>query len=127
MPVGGLGALAFNFNNPPLNFIAPGVTLTTNQQRSSPNGSLELLMQGDSNFCLYLAGNPLWCSNTSNNDPGASVTMQTDGNLCIYDPAHVELFCSGTAGNPGAYLLVHDEGYVAIHVGTAIIWRGPPQ
>jgi len=121
--IGGFG-FVFNPGSPPNNFLLPGQRLTTNQSRTSADGGILLLMQGDNNFCLYRSGNPLWCSNTgAQGVGGANATMQTDGNLCVDDASGNPLWCSGTAGRPGAYLIVHDEGYIAIYVGATQVWR----
>jgi len=126
--IGG-SARIFNPAAPPNNFLLPGQTLTTNQSRTSPDGSILLNMQGDNNLCLYRSSTPLWCSATAGhgNSP-AFATLQTDGNLCVYDGNHAALWCVSTNSplpGAGGSLVVHDEGYIAIYVGATQKWRAP--
>jgi hypothetical protein len=49
--------------------------------------------------------------------------MQGDGNFVIYDPAGKPYWASNTAGHAGAFLTVQDDGDVAIHGGSEVLWH----
>jgi hypothetical protein len=121
----GGAAVVVNLDSPPNNVLLPGETLTLGQSRTSPGG-IYLVMQTDSNFCLYTrAGGPnLWCSNTAGSG-ALHADMQTDGNLVLYTSSRGVPFASNTVGHPGAYLVVEDDGHAVMYDGTTVLWRVP--
>ncbi|HJR76299.1 MAG TPA: hypothetical protein VJ805_04970, partial [Nitrospiraceae bacterium] len=89
----------------------PGESLAGGQSLYSPNLKFQLILRGDSNLCLYSAGNELWCSQTEGQGIYQAI-MQSDGNFCMYETQGQFLpICSGTAGRPGARLTVQDSGH----------------
>jgi hypothetical protein len=121
----GGAAFVVNMDNPPNNVLLPGETLTLGQSRTSPGG-IFLIMQTDSNFCLYTrpGGTNLWCSNTAGSG-ALRAAMQTDGNLVLYTSSGAHPYDSATEGHPGAYLVVEDNGHAVIYDGTTVLWRVP--
>ncbi len=122
--VGG-GKQIVDYDLPLASILLAGQQLAKGQSIPSPNGKVLLAMQGDDNFCLYSAGNALWCTGTNGEGIPAAL-MQTDGNLCLYptDGSHSP-WCSNTAGHPNAYLIVQDSGYVQIIDGGSVLWSQP--
>jgi len=106
------------------NFLLPGDALTMNQDRTSADGNVTLILQTDGNFCLYKAGGYQWCSEQANLGTADKVTMQTDGNLCL-STSGTTTNCSNTAGHPGAYLVVQDDGHAVIYDGATALWKAP--
>lgn len=106
--------------------LMPGEWLAPGQSLYSPNLQFRLILQGDSNLCLYSAGNPLWCSQTSGQGIYQAI-MQSDGNMCMYETQGQFLpVCSGSAGNPGARLTVQDSGHAQIlSTSGAAVWNRP--
>lgn len=104
--------------------------LTTDQRLdidnevTSGNGRLRLIMQGDGNLVLYRTddGKPLWASNTAGT-PASYAIMQGDGNLVVYDADGAPYWATSTNGNPGAFLVVQDDGNLVIYsVDGAALW-----
>ena len=121
--LGGFG-LVVDPTQPAVNFLLPGETLTANQRRTSANGTIELIMQTDHNFCLYRSGAYLWCSDQEGLGPADKVTMQPDGNLCLSTNGTTTR-CSNTYPHPGAYLVVQDDGHAVIYDGATALWTVP--
>lgn len=106
--------------------LMPGEWLAPGQSLYSPNLQVRLIMQGDSNLCLYSAGNPLWCSQTQGQGIYQAI-MQSDGNMCMYETQGQFLpVCSGSAGYTGARLTVQDSGHAQIlSTSGAAVWSRP--
>lgn len=96
--------------------------LNAGQARVSPNRQYELLMQGDGNLVLYVAGGrPVWSTLTGGH-PGADALMQGDGNLVVYQSGR-PLWDSGTGGAPGAQLDVQNDANLVIYATSgAPLW-----
>jgi hypothetical protein len=123
--VSGGAAAAVNLDQPPTSILAPGQSLTEGQFLLSPSGATQLILQTDTNFCMYQNQQYRWCSLQWLNATGQQVIMQTDGNLCILNNGQ-PAFCSGTYGHPGAYLMVEDDAHAAVYQGSVRLW-GIPQ
>jgi hypothetical protein len=106
--------------------LTPGESLAGGQSLYSPSLQFQLILQGDSNLCLYSAGNALWCSQTHGQGIYQAI-MQSDGNFCMYETQGQFLpICSGTAGHPGARLTVLDSGHAqVIDTSGAVLWSKP--
>jgi len=106
--------------------LTTGESLAAGQSLYSPNLQFKLVMQGDSNLCLYSAGNRLWCSQTQGQGIYQAI-MQSDGNMCMYETqGDVLPICSGSAGHPGARLTVQDSGHAqVVDVSGAVVWSVP--
>lgn len=122
--VAGGSAAVYDFPIP--NTLMPGESLAGGQSLYSPNLRFQLVMQGDSNLCLYSAGNNPWCSQTYGQEIYQAI-MQSDGNFCMYETAGQFLpICSGSAGHPGAHLTVQDSGHAqVIDTNGAVLWSKP--
>jgi hypothetical protein len=94
-------------------WLAPGETLSQNQNLASSDGRYVLWMQDDGNLVLYGPTGALF--DTSTNDRGVRLEMQHDGNLVIYDSAHQAVWNSATQGNPGAQLAVQNDGNLVLY------------
>jgi hypothetical protein len=106
--------------------LTPGDWLAPGQSLYAPNLQFRLVMQDDSNLCLYSTSGPLWCSQTQGQGIYAAV-MQGDGNMCMYETQGQFLpVCSGSAGNPGARLTVQNSGHAQIlSTSGAAVWSRP--
>lgn len=71
----------------------------------------QLHYQGDGNLVLYVAGVPVWASNTFH--AAGHATMQGDGNLVVYDAAGVPVWASDTQA-PGATLTISRAGLAIV-------------
>lgn len=122
--VKGGSAAVYQFPIP--NTLMPGESLAGGQSLYSPNLRFQLIMQEDSNLCLYSAGNTPWCSQTYGQGIYQAI-MQSDGNFCMYETAGQFLpICSGSAGHPGAYLTVQDSGHAqVIDTNGTVLWSKP--
>ncbi|BFU93019.1 MAG: hypothetical protein NTAFB01_42060 [Nitrospira sp.] len=122
--VAGGSAAVYDFPIP--NTLMPGESLAGGQSLYSPNLQFQLVMQGDSNLCLYSAGNNPWCSQTYGQGIYQAI-MQSDGNFCMYETAGQFLpICSGSAGHPGARLTVQDSGHAQVlDTNGAVLWSKP--
>lgn len=117
---------------PPATGPTPGGcgTLTANtvlargEARTSCDGRVTLVHQGDGNVVVYDAargGRAVWSTGTQGRATTALV-MQGDGNFVLYDGAR-PLWASGTYGRPGAFLAVQDDGNVVIYApGPRAVW-----
>jgi hypothetical protein len=96
--------------------LQPGQQLNVNEELTSNNGWLNLVMQGDGNLVLYRTQviQPLWASNTAG-QPVSRVVMQGDGNLVAYSPQDVPFWATGTDGNPGASMVLQDDGNLVVY------------
>jgi hypothetical protein len=98
--------------------------LNTNDQLTSNNGYLNLVMQDDGNLVLYrtMFGEALWASNT----PGQPVThaiMQADGNLVAYSATGTAYWATGTAGHSEAYAVLQDDANLVVYdAGNNALW-----
>ena len=124
----GAGALAFSLDavtNPQASLLTAGATLASGQSRTSPDGKVQLFMQSDGNFCLYVPTGPAWCLFT--NTQGTSASMQTDGNLCVRSPDGEQKCAipSGPLPPAWSYLQVRNDGHVVITDGTTVYWQAP--
>lgn len=106
--------------------LTPGESLAGGQSLYSPGIQFQLILQGDSNLCLYSAGSTLWCSQTDGQGIYQAI-MQSDGNFCMYETQGRFLpICSGTAGHPGARLTVQDSGHAqVVDANGAVLWSVP--
>jgi len=122
--VKGGSAAAYQF--PILSTLTPGESLAGGQSLYSPNIQFQLILQGDSNLCLYSAGQALWCSQTAGQGIYQAI-MQNDGNFCMYETAGQFLpICSGSAGHPGARLTVQDSGHAQVlDTSGTVLWSVP--
>ncbi len=122
--VAGGSAAVYQFPIP--NTLTLGESLAGGQSLYSPNLQFQLILQGDSNLCLYSAGKTLWCSQTEGQGIYQAI-MQSDGNFCMYETQGQFLsICSGTAGHPGARLTVQDSGHAQVVDATgAVLWSKP--
>ncbi|HKU85562.1 MAG TPA: hypothetical protein VJV77_04410, partial [Casimicrobiaceae bacterium] len=121
--LGGFG-LVVDPTRPPVNFMLPGDSMTQGQARRSQDGTVELTLQTDGNFCLYKSGTYEWCSLQAGWGGGDKITMQPDGNLCLSTNG-TNTRCSNTFPHAGAYLVVSDDGRVSIFDGTTSLWTIP--
>ena len=120
----GGSALSIDFDRPLGSILFAGQQLTQGQGMKSANGNNILLMQTDSNFCLYKSGAHVWCTNSVGAGIPAAL-MQTDGNLCLYPTNGDRPICSGTARHPGAYLIVQNDGHIQIIDEITVLWTKP--
>src|SRR5258708_7943678 len=99
-----------------MNSLQPGQQLNANDQLTSNNGLIYLVMQSDGNLVLYRTqfGRALWASNTWG-QPVNHVIMQSDGNLVAYSSGGQSYWSTGTSGHPGAFLLLQDDGNLVIY------------
>ena len=120
------GGSADVYQFPIPNTLMPGESLADGQSLYSPNLQFQLIMQGDSNLCLYSAGNNTWCSQTYGQGIYQAI-MQSDGNFCMYETQGQFLpICSGTAGHPGARLTVQDSGHAQVlDTNGEVLWSKP--
>jgi len=98
--------------------------LSINEQLSSNNAFLNLVMQQDGNLVLYRAqfGRPLWASNTDG-QPITYAIMQADGNLVAYSSDGTAWWATGTQGHPGARAVLQDDGnFVVYDAGNNALW-----
>jgi hypothetical protein len=129
----GAGALAFQLDpaaNPPTSLLTAGAQLGPGQSRTSPDGTVQFVMQADSNLCLYKSGIYQWCSFTNGLGAGTTATMQTDGNLCLLSSVG-NTHCvlpppSGSVPPPWSYLQVSNDGHVVVTDGAKVYWQAPP-
>lgn len=94
------------------------------QDRWSPNGAYQLILQEDSNFVLYRKidddnREPIWASNTYTEEESSnhSVVLQADGNFVLYNSNGEPIWHSGTEGYGALspYVLVQDDGNVCLY------------
>jgi len=131
--MGGTGSQP-NCQTPPPNpdhgaILSSDGTLDAGAYLESPNGSYQLIMQGDGNLVLYEGavtcatschGDALWNSGTGGDD-GATVTMQADGNLVVYYNG-TAVWNSNTAGFAGDFLKLQDDGNLVIYEDSHALW-----
>lgn len=109
---------------PPINkpsscgMLLPGEGLAINQQIVSCDGRFTLSLQGNSNLVLYLAGQPLWASNTVGLN-AAEFTFLADGNVVLLDTTGKILFRTNTAGLLGTMFIIQNDGNVVLYDGPA--------
>lgn len=121
----GGSAAIMDFDLPLASMLLPGQQLPESYAIRSPNGNVLFVMQSDDNLCLYVSGNPVWCSDTQFEGIEPYAVMQADGNFCVTIIA-ASGWCSGTAGHPGAHLIVQDSGHVQIVAADAtVLWSKP--
>ncbi|MFE3108020.1 hypothetical protein ACFXKJ_03970 [Kitasatospora indigofera] len=99
--------------------------LHRNQAWYSPNGHVQLAVQGDGNVVLYRDSTPLWVARGAMPN-GDILAMQGDGNLVVYAADGTPLWWSGTGGHPGAELTVYNEGAIAVELNGRILWTSAP-
>ncbi|MCX5208726.1 hypothetical protein OG689_05360 [Kitasatospora sp. NBC_00240] len=99
--------------------------LARNQAWYSPNGHVQLAMQGDGNVVLYRDTTPIWVARGAMPN-GNILAMQGDGNLVVYAADSTPLWWSGTGGHPGAELTVYNEGAIAVELNGKILWTSAP-
>ncbi|MFD0262354.1 hypothetical protein ACFVH7_29305 [Kitasatospora indigofera] len=99
--------------------------LHRNQAWYSPNGHVQLAVQGDGNVVLYRDSTPLWVARGAMPN-GDILAMQGDGNLVVYAADSTPLWWSGTGGHPGAELTVYNEGAIAVELNGRILWTSAP-
>ncbi len=106
---------------PGLTVLPSGASLTAGQSIVSPDGTRQLIMQGDGNLVEYGSAGVAWASGT--NAAGSRAVMQDDGNLVIYDAADSPVWATHTDGNPGAYLVLGDTGELEVRsTGGDTLW-----
>lgn len=120
------GGSAAVYQYPIPNTLMSGASLAGGQSLYSPNLQYQLILQGDSNLCLYSTGKTPWCSQTYGQGIYQAI-MQSDGNFCMYETAGQFLpICSGSAGHPGARLTVQDSGHAQVlDISGAVLWSVP--
>ena len=102
--------------------LGPGETLAAGQALTSPDGHYQLVMQGDGNLVLYVAGGrSLWSTQTAGN-PGAQAVMQTNGNLAVLDAGGTVLWSANTSGSNCAHLAVQDDGNLVLYGASGAVW-----
>lgn len=108
----------------PVDAVAVGDRLLTNQYLRSPNGQFQLSMQAGGDLVLTDGGLTAWSSHTSGLDNWAIV--QGDGNFVIYNPAGRALWESrtNTASAGTSRLSLTDSGLVLSRSG-ATTWSAP--
>jgi hypothetical protein len=97
--------------------------LKVNQKLTAANGKAYLIMQTDSNLCLYRdSGAWMWCSNSFGKG-GTHTLMQTDGNFVMYTSTGTPVWSTGTFGHPGASVVLRDDGnLVVVDANGAQLW-----
>lgn len=86
----------------------PGASLKLGESLTSRNGKYELTLQPDGNLVLYDSRNPIWATNTQQQDVDR-VEMQTDGDLVIYTRKNRPVWSSRTDGHAGSSLILQDD------------------
>ena len=100
----------------------PGVSLTSGQSITSPNGAFRLVMQSDGNFVEYQGSSPVWATATSG--AGNYAAMHGDDNLVVYNASNSPLWASDTLGNDGALVLPANSGVLGIDSsGGQALWQ----
>lgn len=94
------------------------------QDRWSPNGAYQPILQEDSNFVLYRKidddhREPIWASNTYTEEESSnhSVVLQADGIFVLYNSNGEHIWHSGAEGYGASspYVLVQDDGNVCLY------------
>jgi hypothetical protein len=90
-----------------------GNRLKSGETIKSPNGSHNLVMQGDGNLVLYKSRDVVWSTNTNGTSNGLMLT--TTGNLEIRVSGGLEslMWQSGSSGT-GTKLVVFDDGNIVL-------------
>ncbi len=93
-------------------------TLFAGQNIVSPNGSHQLVMQGDGNLVLYQNGAAKWCAcwEGAPTIAGSRAVMQGDGNFVVYTPWNAAIWSSGTQ-TARAVLLMQDDANAVMYTG----------
>jgi hypothetical protein len=101
-----------------------GQQLHVDQELSSGNRWLNLILQGDGNLVLYRTQvqQPLWSSGTAG-QLVSYVEMQDDGNLVAYSSQRAAFWATGTDGNPGAFVVLQDDGNLVVYsASNTALW-----
>ena len=95
-----------------------------NQSLVSPNGTHELVFQGDGNLVLLNSDRtPTWSTDTHNKGANRLI-FQGDGNLVIYTVNNSPIWASGTHNEGAEELAVQDNGLVVIkNASGTIVWQ----
>lgn len=102
--------------------MVPNQALSPGQSIRSCDGRFDLVMQGDGNLVLYMAGaGALWHTSTHGTSAN-NLVMQGDGNLVLYGSNGTALWHTFTYGNPGSHLAVQDDGNVVVYSGSTPLW-----
>lgn len=114
-----------NLNYSPGNFfLAAG---TRQQWTTCKGNTMDLNMQTDGNFVLYVNGQPKWASHTSSSI-GNYVWFQRDGNLVVYNIDYwtgqvYPAWSSSTRTRGAARLSLQDDGNLVIYTATGkVLW-----
>lgn len=98
--------------------------LNFNDQLTSGNGLVNLVMQGDGNLVVYrtLFGRALWASNTDNQGVTHTI-MQGDGNFVAYTATGTAKWSTNTWNHPGARVVLQDDGNLVVYdVNGHALW-----
>jgi hypothetical protein len=99
--------------------LAVNQQLNVNDQLTSGNGKVKLILQSDGNLVLYRTDNnrALWASNTVGK-PITRAVMQGDGNFVVYDANNHAYWATGTWPHPGAWIVLQSDGNLVIYDGA---------
>lgn len=108
---------------PTLNY-APGkfnlVAGSRDQWTTCKGNTMDLNMQTDGNFVLYMNGGPIWATNTTDLGfaKGVHAIFQSDGNLVVYDTEGNGVYApwaSNTNGKGATDFALQNDGNLVIY------------
>ena len=107
--------------------VITGTANTRKQWTTCAGNTMDLQMQYDGNFVLYLNGHPIWATNTSGLTAiGSYVKFQSDGNIVVHDISTISgpyiAWASGTHDKGATELALQSDGNVVIYAASGPIW-----
>lgn len=91
------------------------------RDQSLENGSYKLTLQGDGNLVLTDDGNPVWASNTADQDVQWA-KFQDDGNFVLYKGDGGAAWATDTADKGGERLVLQGDRNVVLYAGDSSLW-----
>jgi hypothetical protein len=107
--------------------VITGTANTRKEWTTCAGNTMDLQMQYDGNFVLYLNGHPIWATNTSGLTAiGSYVKFQSDGNIVVHDISTISgpyiAWASHTQNQGATGLSLQSDGNVVIYAASGPIW-----